>query len=320
MRRGAAAVENRGAAAAGCYDRCFVPPHPETRAMQPRQEPPFSVGFLGAGQMATALAAGWVKAGLLDLSRCRASDPYPETRAKFEKATGLPATAANGTVAAACDVLVLAVKPQVMPAVLAELKPLLQPRHLVISIAAGVTLTTLAEGLGHARIARVMPNTPCLVGASASGYSLLDGTSDAAVVSTLFSAVGKAHNLPEHLLDAVTGLSGSGPAYIYVLIEALADGGVKAGLPRDVALSLAAQTVFGSAKMVLETGTHPAALKDAVASPGGTTIAGLHALERAGFRAALMDAVEAAATRAAELGKKTSATDKHREAQIRTEE
>ena len=152
-----------------------------------------------------------------------------------------------------------------------------------------------------------MPNTPCLVGASAAGFATRNpqpNNEDAALVAKLFSAVGQAYQLPEHLLDAVTGLSGSGPAFVYLFIEALADGGVKCGLPRNVAQALAAQTVLGAAKMVLETGQHPGALKDAVASPGGTTIAGLHALERAAFRAAAMDAVEAAAKRAQELGKK----------------
>ena len=267
---------------------------------------PVAVGFLGAGQMATALAAGWKAAGLLDAGRSRASDPYPAARDRFAAATGVPVAATNAEVAAACDVLVLAVKPQVVPAVLAELRPALGPRHLVVSIAAGITLTALADGLGgDARLVRVMPNTPCLVGASATGYAAGSAATDAdvALVGRLFGAVGRAFALPEKLLDAVTGLSGSGPAYVYVLIEALADGGVRVGLPRDVAQALAAQTVFGAAKMVLETGTHPAALKDAVASPGGTTIAGLQALERGGFRGTVMNAVEAAATRSQELGK-----------------
>lgn len=266
-----------------------------------------AVGFVGAGQMATALAAGWSKDGLLDAAKSRASDPHPAARAKFEQSTGVKAAAANAEVAAAADVLVLAVKPQVMADVLAELRPHLEARHLVVSIAAGVTLDALAAGLGHeVRLVRVMPNTPCLVGASASGYAAGPAATpeDVALVGTLFGAVGTAVAVPEKLLDAVTGLSGSGPAFVYVVIEALADGGVRAGLPRDVAQALAAQTVLGSAKMVLETGQHPAALKDAVASPGGTTIAGLHALERAGLRAALMDAVTAAADRARELGKK----------------
>ena len=268
---------------------------------------PLAVGFLGAGQMATALAAGWAAARLLDVARSRASDPVPAARQRFEQVTGVKTVGTNVEVAASCDLLVLAVKPQVMAAVLAEVKPHLEPRHLVVSIAAGVTLKTLADGLGgKARLVRVMPNTPCLIGASAAGYAAGGAATadDVTLVGKLFGAVGKAYPLPEHLLDAVTGLSGSGPAFVYVLIEALADGGVRVGLPREVAQSLAAQTVLGAAKMVLETGSHPAALKDAVASPGGTTIAGLHALERGGFRAALMDAVEAATLRSRELGKK----------------
>lgn len=268
---------------------------------------PTAIGFLGAGQMATALAKGWAAAGLLDVAKSQASDPYPAARSKFAQDTGLRAGPVAATVVSEANVLVLAVKPQQMPVVLDELRPLLDPnRHLVISIAAGVTLGQLAAGLGeNVRLVRVMPNTPCLVGASASGYT--PGPSakpeDAQLVARLFGAVGTAVQVPESLLDAVTGLSGSGPAFVYVMIEALADGGVRVGLPRDVALALAAQTVLGSAKMVLETGLHPGALKDMVASPGGTTIAGLHALERGGLRAALMDAVEAAKRRSAELGK-----------------
>jgi pyrroline-5-carboxylate reductase len=214
-----------------------------------------------------------------------------------------------------CKVLVLAVKPQMIPALLTEIHPVLLPNQLFISIAAGITLAQLAEGLGEpTRIVRVMPNTPALVGMSATAFSVNARTTveDVALVTKLFQAIGIAFPVAEKLLDAVTGLSGSGPAYVYVMIEALADGGVRAGLPRDVAQQLAAQTVLGSAQMVLTTGRHPGALKDAVASPGGTTIAGLHALEQAGFRGAVMDAVLAAAQRAEELGKNDS-PQSHRE-------
>jgi len=267
---------------------------------------PRAIGFLGAGQMATALAKGWLSAGLLDAAASLASDPYPAARAKFTAATGLHCVATNAEVTQAAQVLVLAVKPQTMAALLAEIRPHLSPQHLVVSIAAGVTLKQLAELGSETRLVRVMPNTPCLLGESASAYAVGSSATaaDGELVGQLLRAVGKAFALPEHLLDAVTGLSGSGPAFVYVMIEALADGGVRMGLPRDVALTLAAQTVLGSAKMVLETGQHPGQLKDAVASPGGTTIAGLHALERGGVRAALMDAVEAATRRAEELGRK----------------
>lgn len=257
--------------------------------------------------MATALAKGWLSAGLIDAAASLASDPYPAAREKFTKTTGVRSVAANTEVVQSAQVLVLAVKPQTMAALLAEIRPHLLPQHLVVSIAAGITLKQLADGLGpETRLIRVMPNTPCLLGESASGYAVGSSATaaDAELVGQLLGAVGKAFAVSERLLDAVTGLSGSGPAFVYVMIEALADGGVRVGLPRDVALTLAAQTVLGSAKMVLETGQHPGQLKDAVASPGGTTIAGLHALERGGVRAALMDAVEAATRRAEELGAK----------------
>lgn len=264
-----------------------------------------TIGFLGAGQMATALARGWVGAGLLSRDQARASDPVPEARQRFTAETGIAAGDDNTAVVEASDVLVLAVKPQTMPAVLEEVRGVVTPKHLVVSIAAGITLQQLADGLGTGRLVRVMPNTPCLVAASATGYSPGAGATpqDVAFVDRLLNAVGQAYRLPEHLLDAVTGLSGSGPAFVYVVIEALADGGVKMGLPRDAALALAAQTVLGAAKMVLETGLHPGVLKDKVASPGGTTIAGLHELERAGVRGAFLTAVEAATRRSVELGR-----------------
>jgi pyrroline-5-carboxylate reductase len=263
------------------------------------------VGFLGAGRMATALAKGLVAARFTTADAILASDPLPATREAFARTSGGRTVASNVEVVRGADVLVLAVKPAHVTEVLAEIRTDVQARHLAISIAAGVPLKILIASLGsQARLARVMPNTPCLVGAGASAYALGGGATadDGRLVSRLLSTVGIAVELPENLLDAVTGLSGSGPAYVYQVIEALSDGGVLVGLPRDVSTQLAAQTVLGAAQMVVQTGEAPAVLKDAVASPGGTTIAGLHALETGGLRAALMNAVRAATLRSRELG------------------
>jgi pyrroline-5-carboxylate reductase len=256
--------------------------------------------------MATALASGWINAGLLGPNNVLASDPSAGARGAFTAATAARVSEINSEVVASSDVLIIAVKPQSMSELLPGIRGQLKPSQLVISIAAGITIGQLEAGLGATqRIIRVMPNTPCLVGASASAYSPSGHAteSDIALTDRLLNAVGRAFRLPEHLLDAVTGLSGSGPGFVYVLIEAMIDGGVRVGLPRDVATVLAAQTFYGAAKMVLETGSHPGVLKDMVASAGGSTIAGLHALERGGARAALMDAVEAATRRSSELSK-----------------
>lgn len=267
-------------------------------------------GFIGAGKMATALIQGMLKAGSVTPERVLASDPLPEAREALKRACGVSVLDGNARVVGGSDVLVLAVKPQSMAAVLAEIRPLVTSDHLVVSIAAGASISTLAAGLGpDRRIVRVMPNTPALVGEGASAYCLgpIVGPDDEALVRSCLLSVGTAHRAPESQLDAVTGLSGSGPAFVYTIIEALSDGGVRAGLPRELATALAAQTVLGAAKMVLETGLHTGTLKDHVASPGGTTIAGIHALERGGVRAALMDAVQAATERSAELAARAAA-------------
>ncbi len=265
---------------------------------------PIRWGFIGSGRMAAALIRGMLRAGTARAESISASDPLELPRAALAKETGITVTDSNTVIAQRSDVIVLAVKPQSMPHVLEHLRRDLTPEHLVVSIAAGVSMATLSVGLNdHSRIIRVMPNTPALLGEGASAYCLSEHAwpSDEAIVRSCLESVGRAFRVPESLLDAVTGLSGSGPAFVYVMIEALSDGGVRVGLPRDIATALAAQTVLGAARMVLETGEHPGVLKDQVASPGGTTIAGLHALERAGFRAALIDAVEAATRRSAEL-------------------
>lgn len=263
----------------------------------------FQIGFLGAGRMATALAGGFLRAGLVRPDEVIASDPHPAAREAFAAATGAAVTDDNAAVAAAPD-LIVAVKPGQVAAVLGALGGRLTPAHRVLSIAAGVTVARLEAAVpAGVRVLRVMPNTPALVGASATAYcrGASAGPDDARRAAELFGAVGVALEVPEALMDAVTGLSGSGPAYAFVMIEALADGGVAAGLPRGTAQRLAAQTLLGAARMVLETGQHPGALKDAVASPGGTTIEGLHALEKAGVRAGLMNAVRAAAEKAGRM-------------------
>lgn len=264
-----------------------------------------TLGFIGTGRMATALAKGWVKAGLCAPEWVIASDPVAAAREAFAREVGARVVASNREVARAATVLVLAVKPDQIVGVVGDLKEALGQSQLLVSIAAGVPLGRLqgASGTGG-RWVRVMPNTPALVGECAAAYALgADATAeDAALVQRLFSAVGVAYQVKESLLDAVTGLSGSGPAYAYVMIEALSDGGVAAGLPREAAIRLAAQTLVGAGRMVLETAQHPGALKDMVTSPGGTTIEGLHELERAGVRGALMNAVRASAEKARKLG------------------
>lgn len=263
------------------------------------------IGFIGAGQMAEALARGWDQQGLLEVSRMICTDPNAQ---RLEVFRGFGAAVAKDCkeVAANSDIILVAVKPYTVQEVLTELRDsgCLHEHHIIVSIAAGVTLSKLQLWAGEkVRVVRVMPNTPCLVGQTAAAMSVgaCATIADEDLVKTMFTAVGKIHVVDEKLLDAVTGLSGSGPAYVFVAIEALADGGVAAGLPRDVALSLAAQTVLGAAQMVVTTGQHPGVLKDQVTSPGGTTIAGIHELEKGGFRSLLMNAVIAAAKRSKEM-------------------
>ena len=265
------------------------------------------LGIIGCGKMGTALVQGALRAGVVSAEEVLGYDPYQISRDAFAEATAVNVTRDLAELAAMSEVILLCTKPQEISSALAELSLAANGKStLVISIAAGVTLASLESGAPeNFRIIRAMPNTPALVGRGAAGYCLGNraSTEDGQTAESLLAAVGIAVSVPEKLMDAVTGLSGSGPAYVYLIIEALADGGVRSGLPRTHALQLAAQTVFGAAAMVLETGEHPAVLKDMVTSPGGTTIAGLAELEARGLRAALIEAVTAATRRATELGK-----------------
>ena len=244
-------------------------------------EDSLSVGFIGAGMMASALMDGLVAKNISNTSSITCSDVWPPSR---EKATqkGYEATDSNEVVCGnSKDAIIIAVKPFVVGDVCKDIVKV-PSDAVIISIAAGVTLEYLQSHLPGRRVVRVMPNTPCLVGEAASGFAMGDlcTDEDRKIVQKIFGSVGVAKELKEILLNAVTGLSGSGPAYVYQFIEALADGGVRSGLPRDAALKLATQTVKGAAEMVLQTGIHPGQLKDNVTSPGGTTIAGVEALEK----------------------------------------
>ncbi len=261
-----------------------------------------SVGFVGGGAMAKALVRGLLQADAVAPAHIFASDKNPEREAEL-RAMGVQASLDNNQ-AAACDVVVIAVKPQIVDRVLQDIKTGVSSRTLIISVAAGITTRVLEAGLpAGARVVRAMPNTPAIVlaGATAIASGSHATQADVRQAEALFHAVGRTTVVDESLLDAVTGLSGSGPAYVMLIIEALADGGVKVGLDRETALMLAAQTVFGSAKLQLESGEHPGRLKDMVTSPGGTAIAGLHTLESGGLRRTLIDAVESATLRCKSL-------------------
>ena len=263
--------------------------------------------FIGGGNMAEALLRGILASKRLAPEEIIASDVREDRLAYLRRTYGIGTSASNAEAAAQSETVLLAVKPQVMAGALDDLRRVVTERQLVISITAGISTATIAEAfLRPVRIVRVMPNTPALVleGMTALARGNLATLEDLATTRGLFEAVGKVVVVDEALMDAVTGLSGSGPAYVFLMIEALSDAGVKTGLPRDVAALLAAQTVRGAAKMVLETGKHPGELKDMVTSPGGTTIVGLHALEQGAVRAAPINAVEAATRRSQELGRR----------------
>eukprot|EP00186_Timspurckia_oligopyrenoides_P005030 CAMPEP_0182441756 /NCGR_PEP_ID=MMETSP1172-20130603/763_1 /TAXON_ID=708627 /ORGANISM="Timspurckia oligopyrenoides, Strain CCMP3278" /LENGTH=282 /DNA_ID=CAMNT_0024636277 /DNA_START=80 /DNA_END=928 /DNA_ORIENTATION=+ len=267
---------------------------------------PYSVGFLGGGMMAEALIRGMIHNDKLIVNQSWVSDINPARLSIFSE-LGMNVTHDTSDVISNTKIVIIAVKPDIVPVVLKAAENILTPDHVLISICAGVSLETLEVSTpSNTKVIRVMPNTPCLVSETAAAYSLGSscGSNEDAIVSEIFSAVGLARCVPEKLLDAVTGLSGSGPAYVFMFIEALADGGVLKGLPRDTARALAAQLVYGSAKMVLENpDLHVAELRNRVESPGGTTIAGTQALENGNFRATVIGAVSAAAEKSIELGK-----------------
>ena len=255
--------------------------------------------------MAEALIAGLLQGRRLAAAKLLASDIDGARLSWLQQTYNIGTNGSNAAVARQAEMLVLAVEPQVLDGVLAEIAGVLRPGTLVVSVAAGYPIARIARGLGGVEhIVRCMPNTPSWVGegVTAMAYDERLGPGDEATVRALFESIGQVVRVEERWLDAVTGLSGSGPAYVYVMIEALADGGVKMGLPRETAQLLAAQTVSGAARLMLDCHEHPGVLKDRVASPGGTTIAGLHELERGGLRGVLIAAVEAAAQRSRELG------------------
>lgn len=265
-----------------------------------------TIAFIGAGNMAHALIQGLIATARLPPQRIVASDPDDSRLRTLQSELSIRVTSNNPDAVADADVVVLATKPQVLGTVLEELAAALRPDTLVISIAAGVPTRRIQEGLAEGtRVVRTMPNTPALVGAGSTAVAAgLHATEeDLQVAQQLFESVGIVVRVLESHLDAVTGLSGSGPAYVFSMIEALRDAGVREGLSEPIALRLAAQTVRGAARLLLESGEAPEALREKVTSPGGTTLAGVQALQEQGFHDAVVGAVRAATRRSSELGK-----------------
>ena len=265
------------------------------------------IGFIGGGNMAEAIIKGLLSGGVSP-NQIKVSEPLPQRREHLGNSYSVAIFDDNATVAGHSDILILAIKPQMAASVLTALEPLINETNLVISIMAGITTNFIEEALQPGvRVIRAMPNTPALIqaGATAICHGRKASPTDMDKAGEIFLLCGTVVPLPsEKLMDAVTALSGSGPAYVFAFVEALSDAGVKNGLPRDVASTLAVQTVLGSIRMIAETGEHPAILKEKVTSPGGTTIAGLHTLERGGFHGLVMDAVDSAAKRSQELSGK----------------
>jgi pyrroline-5-carboxylate reductase len=264
------------------------------------------IGVIGAGKIGSAIARGVIRAGLAMKEKVMASDVSEALRQAAVNELGIKVTAENGALCDFADIIILAVKPQIVDPVAKEIAKKLGKTKLLVSVAAGVPLARLEANLEKgARVVRVMPNIPCVVGAGAAGFAggTHATTTDLEKVGAILNSFGVGMAVEEKYLDAVTGLSGSGPAYVFLFMEALADGGVQMGLARDVALKLAMQTVYGAAKMALEGNKHLGELKDEVTSPGGTTIAGLYAMEQKGFHGTVMDAVVSATRRSQELGK-----------------
>jgi len=264
-----------------------------------------SVGFVGAGNMGEALIKGLLAANLVPAEAIHATDVRLERLKELNRQYGIQVSSDNAELMRHADIVILAVKPQIMDAVLTEIAPAVTRRKLLISIAAGVSTAKIRAVLHKdARLIRVMPNTPALVLQGVTAVAKAEGleADDLETAGEIFSAVGRVVVLGEELMDAVTGLSGSGPAYIAVVIESLADGGVRMGLDRITAMTLATQTVLGTATLLRETGLHPGAVKDMVCSPGGTSIAGIAALEEGGIRTTFIKAVERATQRSRELG------------------
>ncbi|XP_055981020.1 pyrroline-5-carboxylate reductase 3 [Sorex fumeus] len=267
---------------------------------------PLRVGFVGAGRMAEAIAQGLIRAGKVEAQLVMASAPSDRNLCRF-RTLGCQTTHSNHEVLQTCQLVFFATKPYVLPSVLAEVASSVTSEHILVSVAAGISLSTLEELLPpRARVLRVSPNLPCVVqeGTMVMARGRHAEKSDAQLLQTLLEACGQCEEVPEDHVDIHTGLSGSGVAFVCAFSEALAEGAVKMGMPSGLAHRIAAQTLLGTARMLLQSGQHPAQLRTDVCTPGGTTIYGLHALERGGLRAATMDAVEAATCRAKELSRK----------------